>query len=163
MAEAFDLEKLVQNPARIERHLTSVVDTAATMITAYGLKVIGAMVLLIAGWMIAGSLHNAILRAGNARPMAFNAARTRSRDSPTALSGRPTMVKVGRPLEMATYASIGRTSIPAKATVLTCATMGYFREQECRVEITPSLSCLRRSREHPGVSKLWILGATRQE
>ena len=64
MAEAFDLEKLVQNPARIERHLTSVVDTAATMITAYGLKVIGAMVLLIAGWMIAGSLHNAILRAG---------------------------------------------------------------------------------------------------
>ncbi len=64
MAEAFDLEKLVQNPARIERHLTSVVDTAATMITAYGLKVIGAIILLITGWMIAGALHNAILRAG---------------------------------------------------------------------------------------------------
>jgi len=34
------------------------------LITAYGLKVIGAMIILIAGWMIAGSLHNAILRAG---------------------------------------------------------------------------------------------------
>lgn len=64
MADVFDLDRLVQNPTRIERHLTSAVDTAATMITAYGLKVIGAIILLIAGWMIAGSLHNAILRAG---------------------------------------------------------------------------------------------------
>jgi small conductance mechanosensitive channel len=62
--DALDLEKLVQNPAKLEKHLTSAVDTAMTMITAYGLKVIGAMVILIAGWMIAGSLQNAILRAG---------------------------------------------------------------------------------------------------
>jgi small conductance mechanosensitive channel len=62
--DALDLEKLVQNPARLEKHLTSAVDTAMTMITAYGLKVIGAMVILIAGWMIAGAAHNAILRAG---------------------------------------------------------------------------------------------------
>src|SRR4051812_19135860 len=64
MADALDLEKLVQDPAKLEKHLTNAVDTAATLITAYGLKVIGAMILLVAGWMIAGSLHNAILRAG---------------------------------------------------------------------------------------------------
>lgn len=63
-ADALDLEKLMQNPAKLEKHLTTAVDTAATMITAYGLRVIGAIAILIAGWMIAGSLHNAILRAG---------------------------------------------------------------------------------------------------
>ena len=34
---------------------------------------------------------------GSARPMATSAARTRSRLSPTALSGRPTTVKLGKP------------------------------------------------------------------
>ena len=63
-ADALDLEKLVQNPAKLEKHLTNAVDTAATLITAYGLKVIGAIVILIAGWMIAGSLQRAILRTG---------------------------------------------------------------------------------------------------
>jgi hypothetical protein len=36
-------------------------------------------------------------RAGNARPEAISAARTRSRASETALSGKPTIVKAGMP------------------------------------------------------------------
>lgn len=64
MADALDLEKLVQNPAKLERHLTSAIDTALAVGTTYGLKVIGAIVILIAGWTIAGALQKAILRAG---------------------------------------------------------------------------------------------------
>jgi hypothetical protein len=44
-------------------------------------------------------------------------ARTRSRDSPTALSGRPTTVKAGRPEAMVTCASTASTSMPENATV----------------------------------------------
>lgn len=64
MADTLDLEKLVQNPAKLERHISSALDTALTMGTAYGLKVIGAIIILIVGWMVAGALQNAILRAG---------------------------------------------------------------------------------------------------
>ncbi len=64
MADTLDLEKLVQNPAKLERHISSALDTALTVGTAYGLKVIGAIVILIVGWMVAGALQNAILRAG---------------------------------------------------------------------------------------------------
>lgn len=64
MADALDLEKLVKNPARLERHISDAFDTALTVGTAYGLRVVGAIVILIVGWMIAGALQNAILRAG---------------------------------------------------------------------------------------------------
>lgn len=64
MADALDLEKLVQNPAKLERHISNALDTALTVGTAYGLKVIGAIVILIVGWMVAGAFQNAILRAG---------------------------------------------------------------------------------------------------
>ncbi|HVE22547.1 MAG TPA: hypothetical protein VNC39_11265 [Acidocella sp.] len=47
--------------------------------------------------------------------MAVSAARTRSRASPTALSGRPTIRKFGRPLAICTCTSTGCASMPAKA------------------------------------------------
>ncbi|MBX7199493.1 MAG: mechanosensitive ion channel [Rhodospirillaceae bacterium] len=64
MADALDLENLVQNPAKLERHLSSALDTAFTVGTAYSLKIIGAIIILAAGWTIAGALQKAILRAG---------------------------------------------------------------------------------------------------
>src|SRR5580698_7186852 len=62
-------------------------------------------------------------RAGNARPDAIKAERTRSRASDTALSGRPTMVKAGMPGATWTCTSTGRTSMPSNETVETRWTM----------------------------------------
>lgn len=59
-----DLEKLVQNPAKLERHLSAALDTALSVGTAYGLKVVGAVIILVVGWTLAGTVQNAILRAG---------------------------------------------------------------------------------------------------
>jgi len=58
------LEQIVENPAVIEKHLTSAVETAMAVITTYGLKMIGAVFILIIGWTISGMVQNAILRAG---------------------------------------------------------------------------------------------------
>ena len=44
---------------------------------------------------------------GSASPIAVNAARTRSRDSATALSGKPTTRKFGKPGAICTWTSIG--------------------------------------------------------
>ncbi len=63
-------------------------------------------------------------RAGSARPEATSAARTRSFASDTALSGRPTMLKAGRPGATCTCTSTARASMPSKATVETRWTMG---------------------------------------
>ena len=60
----------------------------------------------------AGARLTVILLGGSARPRAFSAARTRSRDSATALSGRPTMVNAGRPDDICTWTSIPKTAIP---------------------------------------------------
>ena len=61
--------------------------------------------------------------AGSARPEATSAERTRSRDSATALSPRPTMVKATVPAAICTWTSTGRASTPSNATVDTRATM----------------------------------------
>jgi hypothetical protein len=58
-------------------------------------------------------------RAGSARPEAISAERTRSRASDTALSGRPTIAKAGKPGATCTCTSTARASIPSKATVET--------------------------------------------
>jgi hypothetical protein len=52
---------------------------------------------------------------GRDRPIAVSAARTRSRASPTALSGRPTIRKAGSPLLICTWTSTGTASMPEKA------------------------------------------------
>ncbi len=72
----------------------------------------------------AGDILMVILRAGRAMAIAFNAARTRSRASETALSGRPTIAKEGMPGDKAHCTSTRRASMPWKATVYARATMG---------------------------------------
>ena len=62
--------------------------------------------------MSAGARLTVMRFGGSARPMAPMALRTRTRDSPTALSGRPTMVKLGRPDEMLTCTSTSSASMP---------------------------------------------------
>jgi small conductance mechanosensitive channel len=64
MENLSDLEKLAQNPAQLEKHLTQAVDTAMAVITTYGLKMIGAIVILVIGWTISGMVHKAIIKAG---------------------------------------------------------------------------------------------------
>ena len=51
-------------------------------------------------------------RGGSARPSADSAARTRSRDSATALSGSPTTLKAGKPEAIVTWVSTSTTSTP---------------------------------------------------
>src|SRR5262249_20508145 len=62
-------------------------------------------------------------RAGTARAEATRAARNRCRASETALSGKPTTLKAGRPGATWTCTSTARASIPSKATVVTRETM----------------------------------------
>lgn len=52
------------NPAQIERHVSNAVDTFLAVITTYGLKVIGAIIILIVGYTIANIVHRSIQRAG---------------------------------------------------------------------------------------------------
>jgi small conductance mechanosensitive channel len=56
-----ELAKL--NAAQLERHLSNTIDTLLTVVTTYGLKVIGAIVTLIVGWTIANVVYKAIRRA----------------------------------------------------------------------------------------------------
>ena len=49
---------------------------------------------------------------GSPRPNEASAARTRSRDSATALSGNPTTVKAGSPEAIVTWVSTSMTSTP---------------------------------------------------
>ena len=77
--------------------------------------------------MSAGARLTVMRLAGRARPEAISADRTRSRDSATALSPRPTMVKATVPEAICTWTSTGRASTPSKATVDTRATMSAPR------------------------------------
>jgi small conductance mechanosensitive channel len=63
-----DLTLLAQNPRKFERYLTKTLDTTMDTITVYGLKVIGASIILIVGWILAGALQNWILRIGRRTP-----------------------------------------------------------------------------------------------
>ena len=58
-----ELAKL--DPERLERHLSNAIDTFLTVITTYGLKVIGAIIILVVGWVIANVVYRAISRAGD--------------------------------------------------------------------------------------------------
>jgi small conductance mechanosensitive channel len=54
----------MENLPALEEYVGHVFDTGLTIITAYGLKVIGALVILTIGWIAAGMVQRAILRAG---------------------------------------------------------------------------------------------------
>ena len=58
---------------------------------------------------------------GNSKPLLWMAARTRSRDSRTALSASPTTVKAGRPRRMSASTVTRRLSTPSIANDVTRA------------------------------------------
>ncbi len=62
-------------------------------------------------------------RSGHGRPLDRTAARTRSRASRTAASGRPTIVKPGRPLETWTSTETARPTAPLSVAEATAASM----------------------------------------
>jgi len=65
----------------------------------------------------AGAKFTAMRFGGSASPIDDKAARTRSRDSATALSAKPTMAMVGNPFAICTYTSTGMVSMPRNAIV----------------------------------------------
>ena len=75
----------------------------------------------------AGARLTVIRRIGNSHPEFLMAARTRSRASCTAASGRPTIVKAGSPGEISTSTSTITPSRPTIAHVLLLASMGKPR------------------------------------
>src|SRR6185369_1866113 len=87
-------------------------------------------------------------RAGSASPEAISAARTRSRASDTALSGRPTTLNAGKPGATCTCTSTARASIPSNATVDTRCTM------RCPSMTYGSQSCTR-LQEHLQNKRNW--------
>lgn len=62
------LEKIAQNPAVLEKHLGQAVETGMAIITTYGLKMIGAVVILIVGWTVSGIVRDAVVNAGKRAP-----------------------------------------------------------------------------------------------
>lgn len=62
------LEKIADNPAVLEKHLEHVLDIGLTTITSYGLKVVGAVVILVVGWIVAGLVRKTIIKAGGRAP-----------------------------------------------------------------------------------------------
>ena len=88
-----------------------------------------------------------ILRMGQGRPLDRMAARTRSRASRTAASGRPTMVKPGSPLETWTSTETPRPTAPLKMAEATEASMrrngrtrGPSEAQRLAVSVRPPVS-----------------------
>jgi small conductance mechanosensitive channel len=64
VADLADITKIAENPAMLEKNLSTALETAMAVVTTYGLKIIGAIVILIVGWTLSGFSHNAIMRAG---------------------------------------------------------------------------------------------------
>jgi len=64
MADLDNIVKYADNPAMLEKQLSKALDTAMDVIAAYGLKIVGAAIIMIIGWMLAGFVHDAIMRAG---------------------------------------------------------------------------------------------------
>ncbi len=48
---------------KLERQFNQAVDTSISVVTTYGLKVLGAVIILIIGWLIAGFVSRAIMQA----------------------------------------------------------------------------------------------------
>ena len=73
---------------------------------------------------LAGARLATIRRSGNSKPQFVIAARTRSRASLTAASGRPTTEKAGRPRWTSTSTRTGRAEIPSSVNVRAVASIG---------------------------------------
>ena len=71
----------------------------------------------------AGARFAVIRRSGKSKPQLINAARTRSRASRTAASGRPTIWNTGRPRWTSTSTRTGRAEIPSRVKAVVSASM----------------------------------------
>src|SRR5690606_32372844 len=69
----------------------------------------------------AGARLTVTRRAGKSKPQFTSAARTRSRDSLTSVSGRPTMVKLGNPPARCTSTATAGASAPVSARLCNSA------------------------------------------
>jgi small conductance mechanosensitive channel len=61
-------EKIAQNPALLEKHFGQAVETGMAVIATYSLKMIGAIMILIIGWIVSGMVRDAIINAGRRAP-----------------------------------------------------------------------------------------------
>ena len=68
--------------------------------------------------MFAGAKFTVILFVGNLNPQFLSAERTRSRDSLTAVSGKPTTSKAGIPFDISTSTDTKYPSIPISPALL---------------------------------------------
>ena len=64
MADLDNIAKYADNPAMLEKQLNRALDTTMDVVATYGLKIVGAVIILFVGWTLAGFVHNAIMRAG---------------------------------------------------------------------------------------------------
>ncbi len=80
-----------------------------------------------------GARFTTVLRSGHGRPLERMAARTRSRDSRTAASGRPTMVKPGRPLDTWTSTETALAVAPVRTAEWTAACCTVVNGRHLRV------------------------------
>ena len=96
---------------------------------------------------LAGARLATIRRSGNSKPQLTSAARTRSRASLTAASGRPTIEKLGRPRWTSTSTRTGRAEMPSSVNVLAVAsTVGTLRPaRDSHVLRKRQDSCRKRS------------------
>ena len=87
-----------------------------------------------------GARLTVIRLSGHVRPLDSSAARTRSRDSRQAVSGRPTTVKLGSPCETYTSTSTGWPLTPSSVADGTMAITSYLYFLVCRHNWGYSLS-----------------------
>jgi small conductance mechanosensitive channel len=56
------MEQLQVDPVKLEKQLSQAVETAMAVVTTYGLQVLGAIAILVLGWMAAGVVQRSILK-----------------------------------------------------------------------------------------------------
>jgi small conductance mechanosensitive channel len=59
------IETLIDHPHRFEHMVSQMLDTAASLGATYGLRTVGALVILIVGWSVARLVQRALLRIGH--------------------------------------------------------------------------------------------------
>jgi small conductance mechanosensitive channel len=59
------VETLIEHPHRFEHMVTEMLDKAATLGADYGLRAVGALVILLLGWFVAGQVQRALLGIGH--------------------------------------------------------------------------------------------------
>jgi len=58
------VETIIDHPHRFERALSTGIDNALDMATTYGLRTIGALIILLVGWFVARQVQRAMVRVG---------------------------------------------------------------------------------------------------